>query len=240
MNPLHPLSHGNVLIVGVKSSNLSDEIRTHPRVTIWDSQQKHWTDKDIPSNTRAVFVTRFIGHQEFANIIREARKKQITIFNPEGTGMIARQVKELLNMTEPPTTPIVEVDQPETIQEETIMATVKHGPTAPKLHALVPYIDFSKQNIENARTLMARAKEMKIDTTMGSLAQLVSVHRRRLKGKKVVQQTKEVKGQTDVSVEILDGMIKELKDMRDYLVAVTKENQSLKMKVDKFKRFFDE
>lgn len=239
--PLQPLSHGNILIVGVKSSNLSEEIRVHPRVTIWDSQQKHWTDKEMPQNIRAVFVTRFIGHSEFANIMREARKKRITIFNPEGTGLIARQVKELLNMT-----------PPEQILQETYTTVTKSQETTPvttslergKLKALIPYIDFSKNNRENARSLELKCKEIGITSTFNSLTNFVGVQRRgSRKSQSKKESVKSVKVQSsklDVSVEILDGMIRELTDMREYLVAVTKENQSLKAKVDKFKRFFDE
>src|SRR6187431_736548 len=113
MNALQPLPDGLVLIVGVKSSNFNDEIRTHPRVVIWDSQQKHWTDKDLPSNTRAVFMTRFIGHQEFNNIVISARKRKITVFNPEGTGLIVKQVKELLNMNIEESPTAIEAPRPE-------------------------------------------------------------------------------------------------------------------------------
>jgi hypothetical protein len=71
IKPLQPISGGVVLIVGVKSSNLDDEIRTHPRVVIWDSQQEHWTNKDMPANTRAVFMTRFLSHVSFDKITAE-------------------------------------------------------------------------------------------------------------------------------------------------------------------------
>ena len=99
VQPLQPLNGGLVLIVGAKASNFDEEIKTHPRVIIWDSQHEHWTSKDIPSNVRAVFVTRWIGHNAFSNLLSTARKRHITMFNPEGTGIIAKQVRELLSMT---------------------------------------------------------------------------------------------------------------------------------------------
>lgn len=241
VRPLQPLSHGNILIVGVKSSNLSEEIRVHPRVTIWDSQQKHWTDKEMPQNIRAVFVTRFIGHSEFANIMREARKKRITIFNPEGTGLIARQVKELLNMTPPIPETTPEPTTPQ-IQETTPVTT--HPKTGPfgKLKALIPFIDFSKNNRENADILLPKCKELGFTSTHDSLANFVGAQRRggtRKSQVKSVQPVKQAKTM-DVSVDILDGIIKELQDMRAFLIATTDENMKLKSKVDKFKRFFEE
>lgn len=247
VRPLQPLSHGNILIVGVKSSNLSEEIRVHPRVTIWDSQQKHWTDKEMPQNIRAVFVTRFIGHSEFANIIREARKKRITIFNPEGTGLIARQVKELLNMTPPPESTKQQADviaEKITNYFEEMKETTPVTKTGPfgKLKALIPFIDFSKNNRENADILLPKCKELGFTSTHDSLANFVGAQRRggtRKSQAKSVQPVKQAKTM-DVSVDILDGIIKELQDMRAFLIATTDENMKLKSKVDKFKRFFEE
>jgi hypothetical protein len=217
---LQPLTNGGtVLIVGVKSSNLNDEIRTHPRVTIWDSQQEHWTNKDIPSNVRAIFITRFIGHAQFDKILTEARKKQLTIFNPEGTGMIAKQVRELLALT----------PKDSSVQEKPMQ---ERG----KLTPLHPFIDLSKGNLENARILMVRANELKIDTTEKSLAQMVSVRRRKMRGTAV---PKSIQSKLDVSVEILDNMIRELKDMRDFLISTTEENKVLRAKMENFKKLME-
>jgi len=248
---LQPLTYGNVLIVGVKSSNFNDEIRTHPRVTIWDSQQEHWTNKDVPSNVRAIFVTRFIGHAAFKRIHTEAKKKRLTIFNPEGTGMIVRQVKELLDMNR-----IEEPLDMNDVVPDYIKATEVKGArmtqteaasnTRRKLYVLKPFIDFNKGNIENARYLMTKLSEFGITSTINSLANFVD---RQRDGNKSplsrnthnlkVHRTTQAHSKTDVSVEILDNMIKELQDMRDYLVAVTAENEKLKTLIAKFRKFFE-
>lgn len=238
---LQPLSHGNILLVGVKASNLSDEIRNHPRVVIWDSQHESWTHKDIPSNVRVVFTTRFLGHTPFAKIRNEAVKRHLTIFNPEGTGQITRQVKELLSMTLPAEFQ-VEYTKPEV--QETKVTILNARQENGKLKPLIPYIDFSLGNMANARLLMSRAQEMNIITTLGSLSQLVVVQRRKQQatpvksGRPTIEKKQTVK--LDVSVEMLDGVIKELQDMRQFLISVTEENDRLRVKVDKFKRFFDE
>ncbi len=252
IKPLQPLTSGNILIVGTKASNFDDELRTHPRIIMWDSQQEHWTDKNIPSNVRAIFITRWIGHAEFNNILREARKRQITIFNPEGTGQIKKQVKELLNLSvrsdmQPvlPQEPLIEPvrEQAET-NTETTMPASKTGPGKKKLDVLHPFIDYKKNNTENARILLDKAEKMGIETTLGSLSQLVSVMRRRTTGRgiktfhvstKVPQATR----QPDVVVVMLDNMVKELQDMREYLVAVTKENAALKTRINRFKAALD-
>jgi len=238
MNALQPLPDGLVLIVGVKSSNFNDEIRTHPRVVIWDSQQKHWTDKDLPSNTRAVFMTRFIGHQEFSNIVSEARKRKITIFNPEGTGLIARQVKELLNMN------TVEQSVQPTEAKPTQIENRENPFKRNKLKPLIPYINYSESNKSNAVRLLAKARLMGITTTHDSLANFVGVQRKKINGITPVRpptmKAAAPNAKLDVSVQILDNAIQELKDMREFLIATVKENQILKGKLNKFRSLFED
>jgi len=238
LKPLQPLTHGNVLIVGGKPSNFDDELRTHPRVIMWDSQHEHWTSKELPQNVRAVFVTRFVGHAAFTNIIKEARKKHITIFNPEGTGLIVKQVRELLAITR---TPTIEIEETETMTT----ATAPKPHIMGKLDALMQFHDPSKNIKENARFMFEKANEMGIQTTTDSLAEKISRVRRKERGEVAIiprpgaRTVTKVKQKLDVSVEILDNMIKELQDMRDYLVAVTDENRNLKARIDKFKQALD-
>jgi hypothetical protein len=228
VKPLKPLTHGSILIVGGKASNFDDEIKTHPRIIMWESQNEHWSDKDVPHNVQAIFVTRFIGHVAFGKILAEARKKRITIFNPEGTGMIVRQVRELLGLTKSVTT-----EETRVTMVPTTPATVK---VKSKLKALVPFIDFNKTNIDNGKTLLVKAQELGITSTLASLSNFVGVQR---KGARKAPVTRTVKAKLDVSVEILDNVIKELQDMRDYVVAVTKENEALKTRIEKFKKALD-
>ena len=63
--PLTPINHGQILIVGGKTSNFDSDILDNPRVLLWDSQNENWHSKEIPSNTVAIFMTRFIGHNTF-------------------------------------------------------------------------------------------------------------------------------------------------------------------------------
>jgi hypothetical protein len=248
IKPLQPLTHGNILIVGGKPSNFDEELRTHPRVIMWDSQHEHWTDKDLPQNTRAVFITRFIGHAAFGKILSEARKKQITIFNPTGTGMIIRQVRELLDIDKVKAPIQVHVSEPTIQKVETVPQadTKVQKPGGAKLHVFLPYIDFDKGNTENAKILLPKAKELGVQTTFGSLAQFVSTQRAKKSGRKTIrvstrpERPVRIHKHVDVAVEMLDNMVKELQDMRDYLVATTEENKSLKLKLEKFRQFLKE
>lgn len=219
--PLQPLSHGSVLIVGAKASNFDRDITGNSRVIIWDSQNLHWTGKSLPDNTRAVFLTRFIPHSETESIIKEARKRQITLFNVDGTGIINKQVRELLGMTNQQL--VEKID--EVLQ------------TKGKLKPLIPLIDFSKSNVENAKVLMQNALEHGINTTEASLAQLVVQQRRKQHGTAV---PKSIRTKVDVSVEILDTAINNLKDVRDFLISTVEENTQLREKLAKFKKMIAE
>lgn len=239
---LQPLTHGNVLIVGTKASNLDEELRSNPRVILWSSEAEHWTDKELPVNVRAVFIGRWIGHTLFGRIQREAKKRHITIFNQYGTGAMTKQVRELLAIDKPQEP---EPQQPEPKQEEPMVQKPALAPKPSHKGKLIPleqYIDWDKSNIDNARIMLAKAKELGIETTEGSLCQYVRVLAQK-QGKKfkIVRPTRPVKlkvqdSKLDVSVALLDDTIKQLTDVRDYLIAVVKENMELKGRIERFKK----
>lgn len=232
VKPLAPIPNGVVVIVGAKTGNFDEEITRHPRVVLWDSQHTHWTNKDLPSNTKAVFMTRFVGHSEYGKILAEARKKGITLFNPDGTGVISRQVRELLGLNIPKVKEDIAqaaVSTPKEIELEQ---------TKGKLEPLKQFIDVTKGNVENAKILMVKAKEMGIQTTEGSLSQLAMLFKRKKAG--VTGVPRSIRAKVDVSVEILDNMIKELQDMRQFLIDTVEENRTLRMKMNVFKKMFEE
>jgi hypothetical protein len=236
--PLQPLTYGNVLIVGCKASNFDEEVKCNPRVILWDSQHQHWNSKELPVNTRAVFLSRWVGHSDFAHIVKEARKRRITIFNSLGTGAIARQVKELLTVTKVESKPAFKETNHVMITESTsepttTIITQSEEKTRGKLTQFIPLIDFDKTNRENAKILMPKAQELGIKTTMQSLVTLV--YNARNKQAKANDRARE-----DVVVEMLDNMIKELRDMREFLVATTKENKALKQRIEKFRKSLDD
>lgn len=246
MNALQPLSFGKVLIVGAKSSNFDDELMSNPRVILWSSQEEHWSDKELPVNVRAVFITRWIGHAAFNKIQTEAKKKRITIFNPMGTGIIAKQVRELL------ATPRINEEQADNRfirkQEETMAV---EQPTPPinnqkgKLAPLVQFIDYNKSNVANARIMRVEAEKRGITTTVGSLCQMITVLRRQqgiplltFKAKAKPKPSSESK--LDISVAVLDEAIKQLSDVRDYLISTARENTELKARVAKLRKTLED
>jgi F0F1-type ATP synthase membrane subunit a len=76
-----------------------------------------------------------------------------------------------------------------------------------------------------------------IDTTEASLAQLVTVQRKRQNQTAV---PKSIQAKVDVAVEMLDNAIKDMTDMRAFLIATVEENKVLKAKLDGFKKLLGE
>lgn len=240
--PLTPLAHGSILIVGTMSGNFGSDIRENPRVIMWDSQHESWLRKSVPDNVRAIFVTRWVGHDAFTNIIAEARKRQLTIFNPMGTGLIAKQVRELLGLSKQN----LELPQDTEKKEEIEMPkSLTHGEKG-KLKPLHKFINSELTDAQNAHNLMIEAKKMGIDTTLASLENSVGVLRRkagvirRPASVKVVEHIKHVTPKkSDVLVQMFDNLIKEMQDMRAAYIATVDENNSLKAKIAQFKKLVE-
>lgn len=239
---MKPLTHGSVLIVGAKASNFDSSVRDNPRVILWDSQDKCWNGKEVPQNVQAIFFTRWIGHPEYDCIMADARKRRITVFQPIGTGMITKQVKELLNVNNR-TTPVdsvstnhIQVTNPMTHKEKT------HN----KLRPIKALIDTDKSASDNADIMMAKAEELGISTTRKSLMQIAYAERKKagvttrrisLPPRKLRKQKYE--GTADVTVEIFDNIVKELTDMRQFLISTVEENHALRARITKFKNYLD-
>lgn len=106
-----------------------------------------------------------------------------------------------------------------------------------KLTPLIEHLDFTKSNVENARTLLRIAKERGIKSTESSLAQFVSIQRRKQNGTAIV---KSARPKLDLSVEILEDMVQQLNDMKEFIIATCDENRMLKIKLDKFKKAMED
>lgn len=219
---MKPLTHGSVLIAGAKASNFGDDIKNHPRIIMWDSQDgsTRWAHKPVPENTQAILTTKWIGHAEFDNLMKEARRRRILMFPRLGTGQIAKMVIELL------TVPKVEEEM------EAIVNSQKG-----KLTPLVRFIDPEKTQKDNAIFLLAKAEELKIETNIASVTNLVY---RKTKDTKKPEVTLKPPSNLDVVVGIFDNAIKELQDAREYIILVTEENRLLKARIEKFKKSLDE
>lgn len=222
---------GKVLVVG-GMAKAWESYRKFDQLEFWSGEQKEIVrtlrDKPVPANCKAIIISRFISHSELSKVMSQARQRGITMFPNKNDGEIASLLDEITSDAKP------------TVIEEKVETTkkVEGAPTKGKLLPLLPYVDFSKTAAENARTLLMKAKELGIETTLGSLSQWILTIRRKRHGQTAV--VKSIKPKLDLSVDMLDSMIKDLSGMRDFLIAVTEENRILKSKVEKFKKAFED
>lgn len=90
------LSNGGVVVViGARRSNVGDALWEHPQITYWESEQS--SRKGLPTNTKAVIFTRFIGHATFASVVTEAKKRGITVFPLTTTGELKKTLGAIVD-----------------------------------------------------------------------------------------------------------------------------------------------
>lgn len=224
---------GTALVVG-GFNKAWQSFKDNPRVTFWSGDQKDIAravrEKTIPSNCKAVLISRFISHSELNVLLPEVRKRaNITLFPNKSDGEITDILEKLLPK---------EVKK----QEEDIPASKAdkkeiqgRGKTK---EFVAKHADWTKGSGENARRMIEIARQEGFKTTEASLAQCFLQLRKRQRG--VTAVPKSIQSKLDVTVEMLDSMINDLSGMRDYLIELTEENRMLKKRVAKFKAALEE
>ncbi len=240
--PLSPITHGIVLLVGTKSSNFDNDIKEHRQVVMWDGDEGR--TREIPSNCQAIFITRFLGHSTWDNIVGEARKRHITIFNTQGTGRIAEQVRQLLGlkrMTVPGgIAPILKPKTTNGIQEETKpMTDVK--PIKSMAFRVRELVDVTKtgdeQNnhiIEILRKEGYKNSTLSIKSTIGQMLRKLGQPRKYTR-RPVSPQTQapvQTKPKADL-VQMFDEVVITLQLIRDEIVRLTDLQNKLRDFVSK-------
>lgn len=218
------LTKGGVAVVLYGNTGLVKEYQNHPAIIFINGQEpvKDLTER-VPSNTRTIVFTDGLAQMNHVWVTSYCRQKNIPWLLRKSNQAVYETLKSFFPNG-----------------SETIKPTsqeVKDEFVRGKLNVLIPHIDFAKSNAENAKILMRKAQELSIKSTEASLAQFVANHRRKQSGTAV---PKSARSQLDVSVDLLDEMIKNLGDMRDYLIATTEENRLLKQKLEKFKKAFED
>lgn len=221
------LTKGGVAVVACTAIGYVKEYANNPSVQFLDcrSIKNEELDSKIPPNIKAVILTEGLSQWHYAYLTSMCRRKQIPFLVRKSTQAIYETLKGFF-----PTNGNGQDVKP--TNEE-----VREEASKGRLNSLIPHIDWNKSNAENARHLMRICIQNNIKSTEGSLAQWMA-NQRRKRGETGVPRS--ARPQLDVSVEMLDKMIEDLKSMRDYLIATTEENRILKTKVDKFKRLMEE
>jgi hypothetical protein len=255
------LENGGTVVVVGGWNKAWQSFRDNPRIIFWSGEQKEVArfvrNREFPANCKAVIISRFLSHTELGVVLPEARRRRITLFANKNDGEITELLDDLtrdlrereLPAPEPKPLP---TDTP--IEETTVAKrqTAKKG----ELNQVIQFVDWQKTNIDNARALMATAiKDLGIRTTLNSLAQFIRVQRKKAGidnatnvgtpgAKKVKKDLSPRKvhplgPELDVAVSTLDEAIKNLADVREYLLKVTAENEELRAQNAKLKPLLD-
>lgn len=220
------LSNGGMVVVMVGVTGMVDEYRNNPQVQFIKCSEVEGNQLATlinPDTIKAAILTEGIPKYHYTWITSLCERKKVPYLMRRSNQAIYDLLKSLFTSDN---------GVAAATQEDAKEAFVKG-----KLNALIPLIDFGKSNSENARNLMRECVSRGIKTTEGSLAQFVSNHRRKQSGTAL---PKSARPKLDVIVDLFDNMIKEMGDMRDFIIELADENRMLKIKVDKFKKAMEE
>lgn len=218
------LTKGGVVVVLHGATGVVKEYQSHPAIIFIDGQRKlPDLSTQVPSNTRGIIVTDGLDSMNHMWVTSYCRQRNIPWLLRKSNQAVYDTIKGFFPNGN-------EVAKPTS-------AEVKDEFQRGKLTVLIPFINFHESNAQNAKKLLRKAQELGIKSTEASLAQFVANQRRRQSGTAI---PKSARPQLDVSVDMLDEAIKNLTDMRDFLIKTCEENRILKAKLDKFKRAFEE
>lgn len=264
---------GKIVVLGGSPQRNWPMFMVHPQIEFWDADKDRQLQyKDLPSNTKALLCSRFLGHAIYNKVAGRARKRHIKVYGPLGTNTIA---EILFSATKPPVLLRDDIfvlpekvskiaviqDELERLNEKGILPVNKEtidmvktnvNPQG-KLIPLMPFIDPNKTASDNADVLLAKAKEFGIHSTRMSLINFVRTWAKRNE----VKLPKGARGRTtgprmekrktspavgkdnDAIVGIIDNIINELKDLRDYVAKTNKENQQLRKRMSRLADMFN-
>lgn len=234
------LRDGGVVVVLLgDGQEIDDDYRLHPSVYVVDTAPlgPHDVGKCFPSNAKAVITTRWIPKPLYDRLKSEFdRRRTIHLFR-DGKAAVNDELRKILARSTPAPPP------PPTTPAKTDAASKngdgKDGKIAPRgsIKILVAEQDPTKSIAEESRRLFRLAQERGITTTYGSVAQAVSVYRRKHRlgdrPASIVAKTPQLRAlQTlDESIDGLSGMIERLRGIRDFVEKSDRANDELQSKL---------
>jgi hypothetical protein len=241
------LGDGGVITVLLsKNVGCPPEYATHPRVYVVDATSLGPQDvaKAFPSNGKILITTQGLPQSFYHRLQTELRHRTniLTLYRPT-EGSVKNELDKRLKRDD--ASKLVnnagEVVAAKTNGNGTALATQKHG-NAPKgsIGALVAELDDPSRSIsEEGRRLFKIAQERGIPTTIGSVTQGVSKHRRThgLGARPASAVPREVNKRL-AALRVLDDAIAGLALVREYVETTEAENIELKAKLDKARAAF--
>lgn len=224
---------GVVLVAGVRTTNIPDEIRDHPRVICWDTTDSESRHQDVPHNAKAIAFTRFTSDGLRKKLLRVGKDKRLTIFPMLSTGGLEQTLRNLLHLDSPAAKP-----------EPGTMAALKQTRGAVRSFVLAE-ADLKVSADAEADRLFLIATERSIKTTRGSLRQCILKEKRERRLTDVPPCLEPRLTVTDEIKRTLDDCIAGLTLMRDHIIKASTqhddlitENASLRSKLAALRGFF--
>ena len=119
---------GKVIVLGGYDKDWPD-FRSHPQLEFWSGENAYEIGRilkqhnnKLPDNAKAVVISRFVSHAQLKIVMKEARKRQLTVFPNKNSGEVKRILSEIINGGEkkPVDTPprlIKKLPEPEYVQQ---------------------------------------------------------------------------------------------------------------------------
>lgn len=185
---------GVALIVGGRTTNWTEEMRRHPQLLFWDSTDPKTYKKDIPSNTRAILITRFTSHGMEKKLRDEAKRRGIAIIpGLSSTGDVRAHLQpvvdhvvpppapdpepefEVIKPTPPPAAPVVVAQEPATAVPRTLRPPAR-GELRTFIIEQADRTATSGPKSPEVQRLLAGLRERGISSTPDSISQAIRMY----------------------------------------------------------------
>lgn len=112
---------GVAVIVGARMTNVGEKLWHDPRFVFWQETADQLGV--LPSNTRVIVFTRFMGHSAWDRLIGEARRRNLVVYHPGGTHKLRSILQGLVGQPSPtPAEPVtVQSAAVATVQEPAVL-----------------------------------------------------------------------------------------------------------------------
>jgi hypothetical protein len=177
---------GKVLVVGGTMNPAWKSFENDPRVSFWCGStseiQRHLKNgNNMPPNTKAVLISRFIGHSQASVVVAEARKKRALIVGSLNDGELTAKLEEILGTTRKPA-PVLPASVVSPVLPANVVSTseLRNWQRGEQITFIAKHHKGEGTITEEARRLLALAATEKISSTHASFAAAVGIYRRKL------------------------------------------------------------
>lgn len=239
---------GKIAVFGA-SNGIYEAWKDFPQLNIYSQKELQPHDKtpELPTNTRAIIMSRLIGHKHAVPLIKEARKRNLVIFGGKSDLEIRTLLSDIIGEKEKKMSEPIEVEASSLLKTFTIEPAKKMFENKGIRQFIQanynPMNDYTVRGskIQEAKRLYELITANGINTTLNTVVQEIYMEMKRQKTYKTSQpevaehkkEAKKEKKNTNLQLmELLDAAIENLKVVRLGLEGI-QEDFELKKKLKK-------